>query len=300
MINQNHQCPSNSDPLVSIIVTCYNHEFFISDCIESILNQTYSKIELIVFDDASTDSSALILEKMAEVRGFNFIRHEENKGLLSTLNEGLSLFSGDYLILFSGDDVMLPNRVQKQIDFLETNLDYYACSGGQRKIDEFGILLPRFKQRNLIKKFVQIDKTNFFKKTNQIFSPTTMYRRQERILLGNYKPDIKLEDLYIFYKAASKNMKMALLPDVYTLYRIHNNNTHTNLVWMHECKLKILEEHVGETYYKKLRSLIYLEGFYSLAGNDKRYALKLLPYALMKLNSLHFFAGLVKLILKWK
>ena len=77
-------------PLVSVIVPCYNHEKYVEKTIESIVNQTYKNIELIVIDDGSKDNSTIILEKLS--RQYNFYyEHQHNIGLPATLNKMIKM-----------------------------------------------------------------------------------------------------------------------------------------------------------------------------------------------------------------
>ena len=73
-------------PLVSVIIPCYNHEIYIEECIESIFNQTYKNIEVIVIDDLSTDNSVMEIKKLKDKYDFLFIEHEYNQGLSKTYN----------------------------------------------------------------------------------------------------------------------------------------------------------------------------------------------------------------------
>ena len=82
-------------PLVSVVVPCYNHEKYVKETIESIVNQTYKNIELIVIDDGSKDNSVKVIQELADKYGFTFI-HRPNKGLSATLNEGIRLSKGKY------------------------------------------------------------------------------------------------------------------------------------------------------------------------------------------------------------
>lgn len=84
-------------PLVSVVISSYNHEPYIEQTIESIVNQTYSNIEIIVFDDGSTDNSPVILDKLSKKYNFYFER-QKNIGLSATLNKGLYLSKGKYLL----------------------------------------------------------------------------------------------------------------------------------------------------------------------------------------------------------
>ena len=105
-------------PLVSVIVPCYNHEKYVEETIESIVNQTYENIELIVIDDGSKDASPQIIEELSKKYNFKFI-HRSNKGLSATLNEGIRLSQGKYISVCASDDKLKLDKIEKQVKFME-------------------------------------------------------------------------------------------------------------------------------------------------------------------------------------
>lgn len=288
-------------PLVSVVIPCYNHEKFVIESIESILNQSYLNIELLVIDDGSTDNSYAKIESLNELCVKRFSRYEakvqENIGLTATLNKALKWCKGEFIIIIASDDVMLKDRVEKQVNFLSSNIQYYACSGSQLKIDESSKVLPEKEQTLILKKTYIKDKNNIFRKTNNIYSPTTMFRTKDLLGLGGYKEDIFIEDLYIFYKAAISGLVHAQLPEIFTYYRVHGENNHKRFIWMHENKLKILKALGGFEGCEDLKKLIILEGFYSLSRYVGRDAgLKLLAPASKYFYHPYFLAGLLFLL----
>lgn len=124
-------------PLVSLIILTYQHESYIKDCIMGILAQTYSPIELLILDDASTDKTwdilnqymPILTEKCIRVE---MIRHQLNSGNIShNLNEMLFLCKGDYIKIFAGDDVLCANCLEHLVNYLEENpQDILAYSNG--------------------------------------------------------------------------------------------------------------------------------------------------------------------------
>ncbi|ENV10510.1 hypothetical protein F966_00274 [Acinetobacter higginsii] len=292
---------SNPQSLVSVVVPCYNHENYVEGCIQSIIEQTYQNIELIIIDDGSKDNS---VEKIQQIiprcierfSRFEF-RKRSNKGLTATLNEALEWCKGEYYIVIASDDLMLEDRVIKQVEFLAKNLDFYACSGSQLMIDEFGSILSESKQKHIIKKEVIKTKNNIFSSSNNIYSPTTMFRMSAIVELGYYDEDILIEDLYVFYMAAHYGMKHYQMTDILTKYRVHGSNNHKRFIWMHENKLKILSKFEQFEEYEQLKKLVYLEGFYSIARySDKGYAKKMLKDVVRYFYSPLFLFGCIFLL----
>lgn len=115
-------------PLVSIITPCYNGEKYLDRYFESILNQTYSNIELIFINDGSTDKTEEIVlsyQRKIENNHIRFIYiYQENSGQAAALNKGLKIFKGDYLTWPDSDDIMTPDCIEKKVEFLERNKKY--------------------------------------------------------------------------------------------------------------------------------------------------------------------------------
>ncbi|MCZ2339761.1 MAG: glycosyltransferase family 2 protein, partial [Chitinophagales bacterium] len=136
---------SDESPLVSIIVSCYNHEKYIEECILSVINQDYSNIELLVVDDGSSDKSIDIISRLKDKYGFYFLA-QNNKGLTRTLNETIAKSKGEYIIPFGSDDVMLPHRVSAQIAYIKDKPEVGICGGNIELIDSDGALYPESRQ----------------------------------------------------------------------------------------------------------------------------------------------------------
>lgn len=112
-----------SFPLISILLPVYNAENYVQETIASILAQTYTHFELIVINDGSTDCSQEIIDSFNDKRIIT-LKNEHNIRLIATLNLGLQKAKGKYIARIDADDIMLPNRISKQVMFLEENLDY--------------------------------------------------------------------------------------------------------------------------------------------------------------------------------
>lgn len=113
---------------VSIITPCYNGEKFVGRYLESVLNQTYKNIEMILVNDGSTDrTEEVVLEykTLFEEKGMDFIYiYQENAGQATALNKGLAIFTGDYLTWPDSDDILTSDSIEKKVNFLDNNLKY--------------------------------------------------------------------------------------------------------------------------------------------------------------------------------
>src|SRR5690606_4797225 len=112
-------------PLVSVVIPCYNHAKFVKETIQSIIDQDYENIELIIIDDGSKDNSVEVIEEMVPAchkrfKRFEF-RHRPNRGLCATLNEALEWCTGEYLSCIASDDIMMPYKTSVQVEYLLEN-----------------------------------------------------------------------------------------------------------------------------------------------------------------------------------
>ena len=109
-------------PLVSIIVPCYNSERFVEEALRSALAQTYPRIEVVVIDDGSTDGTPSILERYTSDPRVHIVS-QANAGLAAARNAGLAVATGEYVTFLDSDDVYLPEKVEKQVRFLADHPD---------------------------------------------------------------------------------------------------------------------------------------------------------------------------------
>ena len=101
------------------MVVSYNHDRYIKQTIDSILNQTYKNIELIVFDNHSSDVTDQFLRDYSEKYGFSYIRSDLNLGVSGALNQMLLMANGDYLSVIASDDWMASEKIEKQLKLLK-------------------------------------------------------------------------------------------------------------------------------------------------------------------------------------
>lgn len=114
-------------PQISVILPAYNAEKYLHEAIDSILNQTYKNFELIILNDGSTDKTEEIILSYVDPR-IRYIKNEENLKLIKTLNKGIVLARGKYIARMDADDISLPDRLEKEFDFMEKHPDISACS----------------------------------------------------------------------------------------------------------------------------------------------------------------------------
>lgn len=116
----------NGAPSVSVLMPVYNASKYLRDAIESILNQTFEDFEFIVINDGSTDSSEEIILSYSDSR-IKYYKNETNIRLIATLNKGIELCNGKYIVRMDADDISLPMRIEKQFYFMESHPEVAIC-----------------------------------------------------------------------------------------------------------------------------------------------------------------------------
>ena len=123
---------SGSDlPLVSVLMPYYNGREFISDAVESVLNQTYGNIEIIIVDDASPrEADSEYMEKFSADKGIRLIKHTVNKGIGESLADAYAASAGEYVAELSQDDLYKPEKIERQLkELVDKNLDAVYAAG---------------------------------------------------------------------------------------------------------------------------------------------------------------------------
>jgi len=117
---------AESAPLVTVLMPVHDAEAFVGAAIDSILEQTFRDFELLILDDGSTDRSVEIITERDDSR-IRLVRNDRRMELIRTLNRGIELARGKYIARMDADDISLPERLSRQIAFLEANPDVGAC-----------------------------------------------------------------------------------------------------------------------------------------------------------------------------
>ena len=130
-------------PKVSVIMPVYNAGEYLMEAIESILNQTFTDFEFIIIDDGSTDNSLNIINTYNDPR-IILVRNETNLKLIASLNKGIKLANGKYIARMDADDISLPERLAKQVEFMDQHHNIAVCGTWVEVFCEYGQTFWRF------------------------------------------------------------------------------------------------------------------------------------------------------------
>ena len=206
-----------SSPRVSVIVSTYNGEKYISSAIDSILNQSLSDFELIVVDDCSTDATLSILREIEDSR-LRVIQNERNEGIATSLNTAVAVAVGKYVAFQDHDDLSLPDRLQLQCQFLEENPDVGMVGSSCRIIDENGNFV-----RDAIVRCDDADLRWRLIWYNPFFHTTLMARRSAIMKIGGYSadPNYRFSEDYEMMARLALSYPVANLPQPLACWRTH-------------------------------------------------------------------------------
>jgi len=133
----------NNNPLVSVVILSYNNELYIKDSIESVLNQTYKNLQIIITDDCSNDKSFEIISSFKGDERVVINRNSINLGITKNFNVGLDLCKGDYIVFTGGDDLFQEKKIEKQVKLMKSNSNLKMCYHNAFLIDENGKYLGK-------------------------------------------------------------------------------------------------------------------------------------------------------------
>lgn len=281
-----------NQPLVSIVIPCYNHGSFVQDCIQSVISQTYQNIELIIIDDGSKDNSVSKIEEMTEKCKKRFVRfefrHRANKGLSATLNEALEWCQGEYYSAIASDDILLEDKIENQIQlFVDNNKEnIIAVLGNVYFIDEKNEILGSSEiKENIIYNFDQI-----IMHQHLLFAPTQLIETKVIKEVGGYKPGMLIEDWYMWLKL-SKIGNILVVPNLFVKYRQHDSNTVKQLEKMHKGRFEVLSYFTEEKLYQdalfKVHWINSMEDLRLTSKNKILVIIKLFAYS--PIRFCHFF-----------
>ena len=212
------------EPLVTVICLCYNHERFVKEAIESVIKQSYASLQIIVWDDASTDNSPTVIRELAKrYPQLEVTLSEKNEGNCRAFNRAYLQAKGEFIIDFSTDDVMHELRLEKQLKhFSKTDENTGVVFTDATYIDEHGAFIRHhyehlFRHR-LINEVATGDVFRTVLDTYYIASPTMMMRRSVLDILGGYDEQLAYEDFDLWVRSA-RIFRYAFLDERLTFIR---------------------------------------------------------------------------------
>jgi exopolysaccharide biosynthesis predicted pyruvyltransferase EpsI/glycosyltransferase involved in cell wall biosynthesis len=277
--------------LVSIIMPNYNSSAYICECIDSVLQQSYSNFEFIIVDDGSTDSSKDLILSYNDKR-IKPIFLKKNNQICNALNKGLSVVKGDYIARIDSDDIWHPEKLKKQIDFLESHEEYKICFSHVNIVDCYGNIINNqeeslyglFHAENISQK----DWLDYFlRHGNRLSHPFVVFSKEVLSTVGGYNYYYLQAQDYDLWLRAIIEYPFYIYPEELVNYRwdnstqkISRSSEETNIRFYNEMYL------IKSDFFSKISIERYKEFFgeYLLDPNAKTEAEILYEKAMLLLT----------------
>jgi glycosyltransferase involved in cell wall biosynthesis len=222
---------SEKNPIASVIAICFNHEKYLIECLQSVVNQTYKNVELIIVDDFSTDNSREeILEFIKENPNCQVIFNENNIGNCRSFNKAFKISKGRYIIDLSTDDVLMPNRIEEQVYLMESVSNVGVVFSDANFINEKSEYIGNFRKN------LKLPIGNVYEDVlaGKCFTmPVTgMMRRTILEQLNGYDETLAYED-FDFWVRSSRICEFGYVPKILSYQRILSGSHSTNFFIKH-------------------------------------------------------------------
>lgn len=247
-------------PKVSYLIPSYNHEMYIKKAIDSVLEQTYPNIELIVCDDCSTDNSDAFLKDYAAQKGFLYIRNEQNIGVAKTLNKLVEMATGEYFASIASDDWIESTKVEEQVEYLQrTGYD-----------GVLGPVISYYQDDDRYQKQQTEELIDIFEKENgylyRLYHPhNSMCLIQSGMLklscmkqIGGCLDGYKADDWLLMIRFLQAGYSVGFLNRHLTYYRIHGNNSYLRVEYiLNEVQMPVIRDFIPKKFRKVTLSDAY-------------------------------------------
>lgn len=222
---------NDQNPLVSILVPSYNHEQYVLDCLNSIKNLTYPRLELLVSDDCSRDSTFRLAEEWAAAHADRFervavVRQENNLGVVGNVQYLFDSAHGEYLALIASDDMFMESAIERRVKILQTTPNLDAVFAKAQSISQSGVVVREqhihpLKARMLTKLSGRKLMAAFLLLEWPAPGPVLFLRRSavcESGSVGRIGPPLRVEDVFIYVRLAAKG-RLGFADSVVAKYR---------------------------------------------------------------------------------
>ncbi|MGB2676646.1 MAG: glycosyltransferase [Candidatus Acidiferrum sp.] len=207
-----------SSPTVSVVMSVFNGEEFLSEVIDSVLNQSFHDFEFVVVDDGSTDATADILSKYVLRDGRIRVLRNGKKGRAASLNLGISLANGKYVANTDADDLAMPGRLEEQVAFMERNPEVGVLGAAFELITDSGEVI------DIIRHPLEDSQIrSAMLRYNPICHSSVILRKDIVLALGGYRSILVPSEDYDLWLRMSERSRLANLHNVLVRYRVHAN-----------------------------------------------------------------------------
>jgi glycosyltransferase involved in cell wall biosynthesis len=205
-------------------MSAYNAEKYIGEAIESVLAQTFKDFEFIIIDDGSEDNSLAIAQDYQAKDSRIVIDSHENMGLGNSLNRAMKISKGEWIARMDADDIMLPNRLERQISYLQAHSEVDVASCWNYHINASGKYIGKLVFPNDL--HTREDNKRYLgeNKPIHLLHPGVIMRKSVVLEAGGYKPIVPGQDIELWNRLLERNAVIVCMPEILMKYRIHNES----------------------------------------------------------------------------
>ena len=228
-------------PLVSVICLSYNHEAYVVEALNSVINQTYPNVELLIADDCSTDNSVEVIQNWLENHPeVDFLTNEKNLGNTKTFNQLAKKAKGEFIIDLATDDILLPNCIEKQVKTFQNSKfkNLAIVYGNLIEIDENGNFIENYYTEEDYPESGDIYKM-VVGRTTKICSVSSMVKKSVMEKLGYYDENLTYEDLDLWIRT-SRDFDFEYIPEILAKKRVLFNSLSSHFLMENNLRAKKL------------------------------------------------------------
>lgn len=295
-------------PLVSVIAVCYNHSKYLEETLDSILNQTHENIELVIIDSNSPDNSVEVIEGWIERNEVDcaFIKRTSPFNISQNLNFGIEVSIGEYIQVIATDDILVANKIEKQVAILESKVDFEATFTNSAIIDENSkITSSLYSNENFIyRASINCTFKNIIKDRCFLLLQSCLLKRNIFDKIGLFNEELLIEDWDFFLRYFKNGFLMDYSHGYLVYYRRLSSSLWTNKNYnLFESQIKLLNN--NGLLNNKSTLLINLPGFIQLDKHEFNLAKSYLKdnnmvmaYRILVLYKLGFSKNTISKIIK--
>ncbi|MEH7073451.1 glycosyltransferase family 2 protein [Neobacillus drentensis] len=226
---------------ISVVIPTFNREALVMDAINSLRNQTYKNLEIIVVDDCSTDNTQSRIENERDPR-IVYVRHEYNQGGSQARNTGIHRATGEYIAFLDSDDQWLPTKLEKQMEVFKNNSNVGIVYTGYKNVSGTSV-------RSEVHPHLSGNLLTELLKKNCIGTTSTVVIKKNLLLeVGNFDPELPSCQDWDLYVRLAQITEFGVVKDAFVLYNEHDESRITTNI------KSVLAGHY--VFYKKYSSLI--------------------------------------------
>jgi glycosyltransferase involved in cell wall biosynthesis len=267
-------------PLVSVIAITRNHERFCVEALDSILNQTYKNLEWIILDAASTDQTPFVIDNWLHENNVKaiFIKEKKLESITVNLNRALTFIEGEYVQIISLDDVLIKEKIEKQVEIFQTDSSIGMVFSDAYVIDENSKLCNEiFGVNNSINEtYNNIQWLDKISKGNYICGPTALIKSTVFSVIGKYDTKLAVEDWDFWLRIIKSDYSVRYKNHLLVKYRkvsnsLWHNKTSKVMLSMYDTIVKNdIDKKILINYITDFNKFITTEKIRFISGIIKR------------------------------